>query len=126
NSNAIIENLNYEAGRNPLNVSRITGLGWYRQREIVDQFSENNPQAVLPKSGVPLGNMSDTLSTSDGYGSLNDLCFPNFFRGSNSFALYDRWAEAHNVTTEFVHLQTARALVSALYVVTSPALKTQA
>ena len=125
NTNAIIENLNYEAGRNPINVSRITGLGSYRQREIVDQFSENNPLAVLPKSGVPLGNISDTFYYTDLYGPMDPLCFPTVARGSNFFALYDRWAEVHNVTTEFVHPQTAQAFISAGYLVTSASLRTQ-
>jgi len=125
NTNAMIENLNYEAGRNPINVSRITGLGSYRQREIVDQFSQNNPLAVLPKSGVPLGNICDSLYSTPLYGYMDPLCFPPIDRGSNFFALYDRWSEVHNVNTEFVHPQTAMAFIAAGYLVTSPSLKTQ-
>ena len=36
---AILGNLNYEAGCNPVNVCYLTGLGWKRQREIVDQYA---------------------------------------------------------------------------------------
>jgi hypothetical protein len=125
NTNAIVENLNYEAGLNPINVSHITGLGSYRQREIVDQFSQNNLQAVLPKSGVPLGNISGTLAYTDLYGPMDPLCFPAIGRGSNYYALYDRWAEVHNVNTEFSYPTIARALASAAYLVAAPRLGTQ-
>src|SRR4051812_3487633 len=39
---AIVANLNYEAGCNPVNVSYITGLGWKRPHEIVNQWSQNS------------------------------------------------------------------------------------
>ena len=55
---AILMNLNYESGCNPVNTTYITGLGWKRQREVVDQYSENDRHA-LPKSGVSIGNMQD-------------------------------------------------------------------
>jgi len=125
-TNAILENLNYEAGRNPINVSRLTGLGSYRQRAIVHQYAWNNASAILPPSGIPLGNLASGFPWNAQYQFLTDYCFPGFFTGSNSFALYDRWAETWNVSTEFVHLNTARALVSAMYLVTSPTLRTQA
>ena len=130
---AIVENLNYEAGRNPLNVSRLTGLGWYRQREVVHQFAQNNRLAVLPPSGIPLGNIASFFDIPIGssawhYGYLDPLCVPPIVSGSpdkTSFALYDRWAETYNIHTEFVHLQTARGLAAAAYLVTSPSLRTQ-
>src|SRR6185437_15015887 len=53
---AIIKNLNYEGGCNPVNVTYITGLGWKRQTQVVDQYSENN-YTVLPKDGVPISNI---------------------------------------------------------------------
>ena len=34
---AMVANLNYEAGCNPMNVSYLTGVGWRQQREIVHQ-----------------------------------------------------------------------------------------
>ncbi len=60
---AILRNLNYEAGCNPVNVSYITGLGWKRQREVVDQYSENDWH-TLPKDGVPISNMQEGLGAS--------------------------------------------------------------
>ena len=53
---AILGNLNYEAGCNPVNVTYLTGLGWKRQRDIVDQYAENDRRA-LPPTGIPLGNV---------------------------------------------------------------------
>jgi hypothetical protein len=115
NAAAIIENLNYEAGRNPLNVSFLTGLGWSRQREIVDQYSWNNPSAVLPRSGIPLGNIVDGLEPPGGfqYDNLQNFSYPAFGNGAGVFPLYDRWADAYNVVIEFVHPQTARSFAAA-------------
>src|SRR5262249_30725774 len=53
---ALIRNVNYEGGCNPLNVSYVTGLGWKRQRNVVDQYSLNDRRA-LPKDGVPVSNI---------------------------------------------------------------------
>ncbi len=130
----IIENLNYEAGRNPLNVSRLTGIGSYQQREVVHQFAQNNALAVLPPTGVPLGNIASYFdipiqSTAWQYGYLDSVCFPvlaDQLVDKTTFPLYDRWAETYNIHTEFVALQTARGLVSAAYLVNSAAIRTQA
>src|SRR5205085_9564642 len=35
---AIIANMNYEGGCNPVNAGYLTGLGWKRQRDIVSQW----------------------------------------------------------------------------------------
>ena len=52
--NAIMGNLNYEAGCNPVNVSYLAGLGCKRPREVVDQYAENQrrilPPAVFPSA----------------------------------------------------------------------------
>ncbi|HZQ45674.1 MAG TPA: glycoside hydrolase family 9 protein, partial [Verrucomicrobiae bacterium] len=53
---AILGNLNYEAGCNPVNVSFVAGLGWKRPRELVDQYAENQ-RRILPPSGIPIGNI---------------------------------------------------------------------
>src|SRR5262249_1567191 len=49
---AVISNLNFEAGTNPVNMNYITGLGLRRQREIVHQYAQND-RRVLPPSGLP-------------------------------------------------------------------------
>src|SRR4029079_19173037 len=48
---ALISNLNYEGGCNPVNVSYVTGLGWKRQREIVHQYAQND-RRILPPGGI--------------------------------------------------------------------------
>ena len=60
---AILTNMNYEGGCNPLNVSYITGIGYKRQREIVNQYSQNDGRD-MPPSGLPLGNLQTALSVS--------------------------------------------------------------
>jgi len=73
---AILGNLNYEAGCNPVNVTYLTGLGWKRQRDIVDQYAEND-RRVLPPTGIPLGNIQSDFSWMDLYGKeLGALSFP--------------------------------------------------
>ena len=42
---AILMNLNYEGGCNPVNITYVTGLGWKRQLNIVDQYSANDRRA---------------------------------------------------------------------------------
>src|SRR5262249_3201607 len=53
---ALLSNLNYEAGCNPVNVSYVAGLGWKRPRIIVDQNALHFRQ-VLPPTGIPIGNI---------------------------------------------------------------------
>src|SRR2546422_9202012 len=48
----------------------------------------------------------------DNYKSeLNALCFPGDWTGTAVNPFYDRWADAYNVMTEFVHLNQARSLL---------------
>jgi hypothetical protein len=54
---AILGNLNFEAGCNPMNVSYVSGLGSKRSRNLVSQWAANAPRS-LPPSGLPMGNMS--------------------------------------------------------------------
>jgi hypothetical protein len=123
NTSALIENLNYEAGRNPVNTSYITGLGWRRQREIVHQYAQNDDR-VLPPSGIPLGNIADGILISQ-LEYLNGFWFPANGWGTNSFGLYDRWADTYNLKTEFVSFQSARALGVAALLAAQTSLKTQ-
>ena len=82
---AILGNLNYEAGCNPVNVCYLTGLGWKRPREIVDQYAENQ-RRILPPSGIPIGNIQGGFSWLDKYkNELGGLSFP--LDGDPCFAL---------------------------------------
>ncbi len=122
---AIIRNLNYEAGSNALNVSFITGLGWKRQHEIVHQYAQNDDR-VLPVNGIPLGNLQTGPVYTGTYGTeLAALTFPRDNAGSAPTPFYDRWSDTFNVATEFVHLDQARALSSLAYMATLTKTKSQ-
>jgi hypothetical protein len=108
---ALLGALNYEAGCNPVSRPLVTGLGGPRQREIVSQFAENERQA-LPPSGIPIGNIQAGIEPSSLYGTrIKDLCHP----ANNVYPLYDRWTDAHNVSTEYIAVNQARALLSTVY-----------
>lgn len=107
---AILGNLNYEAGCNPVNVTYITGLGWKRQRDIVDQYAEND-RRVLPPSGIPLGNIQSGFGWLQLYGKeLGALSFPADGDETAPYPIYDRWGDSFNLSQEFVIPNQARAL----------------
>ena len=123
---AVIANLNYEAGANPVNVSYVTGLGQKRQHEIVHQYAEND-RRDLPPIGIPLGNLQTGPIYTSTYGTeLAALSFPRDDAGTGAYAFYDRWTDTFNVTTEFVHLDQGRSLASLAYLAAQTPLKTQA
>jgi hypothetical protein len=115
---ALLGNLNYEAGTNPVNVSYLTGRGQKRQREIVDQFAQND-RRVLPPDGIPLGNIQSGFAFLSLYGTeLGSLVFPIDGALTAPFPFYDRWGDSYNVTTEFIAVNQARALTSLVVLAT--------
>jgi len=97
---AILGNLNFEGGCNPVNMTYVTGLGWKRQRLIVDQYSAND-RRVLPKDGVPVSNIQEGFTWTWVYGGeLSTLCFPSDGAATAPYPFYDRWSDFWNVTTE--------------------------
>ena len=123
---ALLRNLNYEGGCNPVNVPYVTGLGWKRQREIVDQFSQSD-RRVMPKTGIPLGNIQNGFVWVNTYGTeLAALCYPSDAAAVAPVPFYDRWGDAFNTTTEFVVLDQARSLGVVAYLAALTPLKTQA
>lgn len=107
---AVVANLNYEGGGNPVNVCYLTGLGWKRQREIVHQYAQND-RRILPPSGIPLGNLQSGFGWLDFYKEeLGALSFPWDGAKENPYALYDRWGDSFNLQAEFVVVNQARAL----------------
>jgi hypothetical protein len=122
---AFMANMNYEAGCNPVNASYITGLGWKRQREIVHQYAQND-RRFLPPSGIPLGNIQSSFEYLELYkAELNNMCFPYNDASTARFPFYDRWTDAHNVTTEFVIWDQARGLAGlAFFATLTPARST--
>ncbi len=122
---AILSNLNYEAGCNPMNVCFVTGLGVRRQREIVHQYAQND-RRISPPSGLPLGNIQSGFDSSDSYQSeLAALCFPQEDTVSAPFPFYDRWADAFDLDTEFTILDQARSVGNLAFLSTFTSTKTQ-
>jgi hypothetical protein len=123
---AILSNLNYEGGCNPVNICYVTGLGTKRQREIVHQYARND-RRVLPPSGIPLGNIQSGFDAGDTYNrELAGLVFPQEDLTTAPYPYYDRWADAYNLETEFVVLDEARSLASAAFLATLNSSHTQA
>ena len=122
---AILGNLDYEGGCNPVNVCYLTGLGWKRQREVVHQYAQNDRRA-LPPSGIPLGNIQSGFQFLPNYGSeLGALNFPPDGAAAAPYPLYDRWGDSYNIATEFVSLQQARSLGSLAFLAAQTSLASQ-
>ena len=112
---ALISNMNYEAGCNPVNMPYITGLGWRRWREIVYQYAQNDHR-VLPPSGVPLGNIQAGFAWLDNYKQeLGALCYPPDGATDAPYPFYDRWGDSFNTTTESTVVDQVRSLASYAY-----------
>ena len=122
---ALIANMNYEGGCNPLNMSYITGLGWKRQHCIVSQWEENDIRA-LPPSGIPVGNIQGGFYYIWDYQTeLADLSFPADGAGTSPYPFYDRWGDTWNVSTEMVVLNQARGLGSLAFLAAQTSLRAQ-
>ena len=122
---AILMNLNYEGGCNPINTTYITGLGWKRQREVVDQYSENDRHA-LPKTGIPISNMQEGFVWTWTYGyELSPLNFPSDGAQTAPYPIYDRWADFFNVTTEASTTDTARSFAVSAWLAAQTSLANQ-
>jgi hypothetical protein len=122
---AMISNLNYEEGCNPVNVTYLTGLGWKRQREIVDQYAQNS-RRVLPPTGIPLGNIQGGFGWMDLYQKeLEELSFPSDGSGNEPYPFYDRWGDSFNLSQEFVTVNQARSLGYLAWLMAQTPLKNQ-
>jgi hypothetical protein len=121
---AMLMNLNYEGGCNPVNTTYVTGLGWKRQREVVDQYSEND-RHTLPKDGIPISNMEGGFVWTFTYGwDLSPLCFPSD-GAQTPYPIYDRWSDFFNVTTEASTTDTARSFAVTTWLAAQTSLATQ-
>lgn len=123
---ALISNLNYEEGCNPVNVTYLTGLGCHRQREIVDQYALND-RRILPPTGIPLGNVQAGFGWNYVYQSeLGKVSFPSDGSTAAPYPFYDRWGDAFNLSQEFVIVNQARALGYLAWLMAQTSLKGQA
>ena len=121
----IIANINYEAGLNPLNMTFLTGVGWKRQRETVNQYAEND-RRELPPSGIPLGSVSSGPPSIYNYKSeLSALCFPSDGAASSPHAPYDIWTDTFHTGAEMVSPQQGRSLAAMAFLMANTTAKTQ-
>jgi hypothetical protein len=122
---ALLSNLNYEQGCNPVNIDYLTGQGWGRQREIVHQYAQND-RRTLPPTGIPLGNIQGGFGWLDLYKKeLNELTFPSDGAPNASYPFYDRWADSFNLCQEFVIPNQARSLAYLSWLMAQSSIKTQ-
>ncbi len=122
---AFLRNLNYEAGCNPVNVTFVTGLGWKRQRTIVDQYSINHGHA-LPKDGIPISNLIQQFYGTWTYQQeLGKLTYPSDYTDTNTYSYYDRWCDDWNVSTEASTTDTARNFAGAAWLAAQTSLAHQ-
>lgn len=106
---AMLANMNYEGGCNPVNVCYVTGLGWRRSRNIVSQWAANDIRA-LPPSGLPMGNIESQFYNLYTYNTdFEALCYPSD-TASNPYPFYDRWGDIWNVQTEMVNVNSVRSI----------------
>jgi hypothetical protein len=122
---ALLTNLNYEEGCNPVNVAYLTGLGWHRQREIVHQYAQND-RRILPPTGIPLGNIQAGIGWNFVYQKeAGVLSFPPDSDAADVYPFYDRWSDAFNLSQEFVILNQARALACLSWLMAQSPVKSQ-
>src|SRR5579859_162621 len=123
---AILNNMNYEGGCNPVNVSFVEGLGWKRQHDIVNQYALNDGR-VLPPSGIPVGNIVGGFDYLSLYqGELGALCFPPDGAATAPFPVYDRWGDSWIVETEQTIVNQARQLAAAAFLMAKTTAASQA
>ena len=108
---AMLANMNYEGGCNPVNVCYVTGLGWKRQRDIVSQWAldDSRAAAALRDSGRQHPAQLHVLLALTAARSAR-LCFPSDCAATAPYPFYDRWGDSWNVNAEMVVLNQARSL----------------
>jgi hypothetical protein len=122
---ALLANMNYEGGCNPMNVSYITGMGWKRQKDIVSQWHSTTP-TTLPPSGIPYGNVTASFFYTSTYGAMPEaLTYPSDSASTAPTPFYDRWVDGWNVSAEMVVLNQARSLATLAFLAGQTSLKTQ-
>ena len=123
---ALLRNMNYEGGCNPVNLCYLTGLGWKRLRNVVDQYSLND-RRILPKDGVPVGNIQAGFLPVWTYQSeLTALVYPSDTASSGTYPYYDRWCDDWNVSTEGSTTDTARSFAATAWLAARTSLASQA
>jgi hypothetical protein len=123
---AILGSINYEMGCNPVNVVYLTGVGWKRQHEIVDQYALNDRRS-LPPSGIPLGSVQESFGYLEHYkGEMGALTYPQDSSVVGAYPFYDRWGDSFNLATEFTIPIQGRGLATLAWLMAQSPLKAQA
>ena len=123
---AILRNMNYEGGCNPVNMPFLTGLGWKRQRNIVDQYSLND-RRILPKDGMPFSNIIYGFLPLWTYGwELSALVYPSDYLDNATYPYYDRWCDDWNVSTEGSTTDSGRSFAANAWLAAQTSLAGQA
>jgi hypothetical protein len=122
---ALYSNLSYDAGANPVSVCFITGLGWKRPLEVVNQYGQND-RRVLPPSGIPIGSIQDGFTWFSVYkGELGAMSYPPDGAKTLAYPILDRWGDSFNLHTEFVSVNLARALGASAWLMAQSPLRGQ-
>jgi hypothetical protein len=121
---AVVSNLDYDAGCNPVSMCYITGLGWRRPVEIVHQYAQND-RRILPPTGIPIASIQNGFSWIAVYkAEPGAYTFPAD-GGKDAYPILDRWTDSFNLQTEFVHLNQARALAATAWLMAQTPLQKQ-
>ncbi len=117
NYNTLLHNINYTMGANPNNVAFMTGVGFERQHETVNQVALYDDRD-LPPSGIQLGEIKSGYDHLRFYPSpeRENISYPSDSSANNTYAYYDRWEDTFNTTTEWVVSQGARIFAVYAYI----------
>ncbi|HVV00696.1 MAG TPA: glycoside hydrolase family 9 protein, partial [Verrucomicrobiae bacterium] len=122
---ALLRNLNFDAGCNPVNVSYLTGAGWRRPINVVDQYSLND-RRTSPKDGVPISSINPGFQPVWVYQwELSGLVYPSDYIDDAPYPYYDRWCDDWNVSTEGSTTDTARSFAALAWLAARTPLATQ-
>ena len=123
---AIISNINFQAGANPNNLVFINGLGNKRPRQIVHQYALND-RRLLPPSGLPVGSIQDGFGRVPRFGGEFAILSypPDDMSKEDHYPMYDRWADVYHLGTEATTAGQARSLATLAWLMGRTPLKNQ-
>jgi len=122
---AMVGNMDYHLGANPLNMSYLTGLGRRRPLDIVSQWAQNDWR-TMPPSGIPLGDVVAGYGWVTGYEHARGrMSFPADNDRRDPYPIYDRYADSWNTQAEPVIPVQGKCLAGAAFLMARTDLKDQ-
>ncbi|NOZ01373.1 MAG: glycoside hydrolase family 9 [Deltaproteobacteria bacterium] len=122
---AMVGNIDYHLGANPLNLSYLTGVGFRRPLDIVSQWARNDKRE-LPPSGIPLGDVVTGYGWITGYDhERGRWSFPPDEDRKDPYPIYDRFTDSWNTQAEVVTAVQARCLAGAAFLMGRTTFKDQ-